>query len=421
MAPPHLTVLAAVLAAAVLPTASQARGPDARLVRLVQAMTLEEKVGQLFVTFAYGDRADTTDPADVAANRALYGVDNAAQLVRRYHVGGVIYFVWSNNVRDPRQIAGLSNGIQRAGLAQRLPLPLLISIDQEGGLVARIGPPATQFPGNMALGAGRRTADALRAAAIAGRELRALGITGDYAPVADVNVNPANPVIGVRSFGADPGLVSRMTVAQVRGYRRAGVTATAKHFPGHGDTDVDSHLELPTVEHSRSRLEEVELRPFKKAIEAGVASIMTAHVLVRELDDSVPATLSPRVIDGLLRRELKYDGVIVTDDLEMKAVAKRWAPGPLAVLAARAGCDLLPVCATHDMQVEALEGLVRAVESGEISWSAMDGACGRVRRLKERFVLPWRDPDPKAARAAAGAAERVALARSIAEQAGMAV
>jgi len=142
---------------------------------------------------------------------------------------------------------------------------------------------------------------------------------------------------------------------------------------------------------------------------------------VRALDEEVPATLSPRVIDGLLRRELKYDGVVVSDDLEMKAVAKRWAPGPLAVLAAKAGCDLLPVCATHDMQVESLEGLVKAVESGEISWKAMDAACGRMRRLKESFLLPWRDPDPKSARAAAGAGERVALARDIAEQAGMAI
>jgi beta-N-acetylhexosaminidase len=144
-------------------------------------------------------------------------------------------------------------------------------------------------------------------------------------------------------------------------------------------------------------------------------------VLVRALDDSVPATLSPRVIDGLLRRELRYEGVIVSDDLEMKAVARHWAPGPSAVLAARAGCDLLPVCATHAMQVEAVEALVRAVESGEISWKSMDDAYARLRRLKERFVLPWSDPDPRAARAAAGAPERVALARSIAERAGMEV
>src|SRR5206468_2504882 len=189
---------------------STARPRNGRLDRLVRAMTLEEKVGQLFVTFVYGESAETTDPVDVAANRAAYGVDDAAQLIRRYHVGGVAYFAWSHNVRDPRQIAELSNGLQRAAMAQRLPIPLLINIDQEGGLVARVGPPATQLPGNMALGAGRRVADARRAATITGRELHAMGITGDYAPDADVNVNPANPVIGVRSFGADPTLAASM-------------------------------------------------------------------------------------------------------------------------------------------------------------------------------------------------------------------
>ena len=341
------------------------------------------------------------------------------KMIHDYGAGSVILF--ARNVASPEQVAELVRELQTEARAARHELPLLVAVDQEGGRVARMRAPWTVWPPLRAVGMQGSEETARKMGEALAVELHACGFRLDFAPVMDVDTNPQNPIIGDRSFGADPDLVGRLGVAMIRGLQENGVAACAKHFPGHGDTDVDSHLELPTVEHSRSRLEDVELRPFKKAIEAGVASIMTAHVLVRELDDSVPATLSPRVIDGLLRRALGYDGVIITDDLEMKAVAKCWPPGPLAVLAAKAGCDLLPVCATHDMQVEALEGLVRAVESSEISWSSMDDACARMRRLKERFVLPWRDPDPKAARAAAGAAERVALARNIADQAGMAV
>jgi len=340
-------------------------------------------------------------------------------MIRDYGAGSVILF--ARNVASPEQVAELVRELQAEARAAGHDLPLLISVDQEGGRVARMRAPWTEWPPLRALGRqgseemARKMGEALAA------ELRACGIRLDFAPVVDVDTNPKNPVIGDRSFGADPNLVGRLGAAMIRGLQGSGVAACAKHFPGHGDTDVDSHLDLPTVEHSRERLEEVELPPFRRAIEAGVASIMTAHVLVRALDEEVPATLSPRVIGGLLRRELNYDGVVVSDDLEMKAVAKRWAPGPLAVLAAKAGCDLLPVCATHDMQVESLEGLVKAVESGEISWKSMDEACARMRRLKERFLLPWSDPDPRAARAAAGAGERVALARQIADQSGMTV
>jgi beta-N-acetylhexosaminidase len=198
------------------------------------------------------------------------------------------------------------------------------------------------------------------------------------------------------------------------------VAASAKHFPGHGDTDVDSHLDLPSVEHSRGRLEDVELHPFRSAIEAGVATIMTAHVVVRELDPEHPATLSRRVITDLLRHEMKFSGVVVSDDLEMKAVARHWSPGPAAMAAAKAGCDILPLCADHDAQVAAIEALIRAVEAEEISWTEMDASLARVRVLKERYLLPYEDPDPRVARAAAGAWDRVALAQEIADRGGRA-
>ncbi len=338
------------------------------------------------------------------------------RMIHDYGAGSVILF--ARNVASPEQVADLVRELQAEARAAGHDLPLLVAVDQEGGRVARMRAPWTEWPPLRALGRQGSEEMARKMGQALAAELHACGIRLDFAPVVDVDTNPQNPVIGDRSFGADPDLVGRLGAAMIRGLQGGGVAACAKHFPGHGDTDVDSHLDLPRVEHPRSRIEEVELPPFRAAIAAGVASIMTAHVLVRALDEELPATLSPRVV-GLLRRELKYEGVIVSDDLEMKAVAKRWAPGPLAVGAAKAGCDLLPVCATHDAQVESLEGLVKAVEAGDIPWKAMDEACARMRRLKETYLLPWRDPDPRAARAAAGAGERVALSREIAQQAGI--
>jgi beta-N-acetylhexosaminidase len=312
-------------------------------------------------------------------------------------------------------VAELVRELQSAARAAGHDLPLLVAVDQEGGRVARLREPWTVWPPLRALGRtgsediARRMGEALAA------ELRECGIRCDFAPVVDVDTNPDNPVIGDRSFGDDAGLVGRLAVAMIRGLQEGGVAACAKHFPGHGDTAIDSHLDLPAVDHSRARLDDVELRPFREAIEAGVATIMTAHVLARELDDTLPATLSPALIDGLLRKEMKFDGVVVSDDLEMKAVADRWSFDRSAALAARAGCDILPVCRTADAQVAAIEGVIRAAESGELAAKAMDDADRRIRRLKERFLLPHRDPDPREARAAAGAAPARAVAQQIAE------
>lgn len=338
-------------------------------------------------------------------------------LLKRHAVGSVILF--ARNVDSPEQVAELVRELQALARAAGQDMPLLIAVDQEGGRVQRLRTPWTVWPPMRAVGRLESEQVAQRVGEALARELAACGIRWDLAPVVDVDSNPRNPVIGDRSFGADPELVGRLGAALIRGLQAEGVAACAKHFPGHGDTDVDSHLDLPAVDHSRGRLDDVELRPFRRAIEADVASVMTAHVLVRELDDRLPATLSPRVVEAILRRELGYDGVVVADDLEMKAVAKHWKPAEAAVLAAQAGCDLIPFGAVADVQLEALEGLIRAVESGAIPWSAMDDALRRIRRLKARYLLPYRDPDPKLARQAAGASERVALAAEIADRAGI--
>lgn len=349
----------------------------------------------------------------------LVASPDAKRLIRDYGVGSVILF--ARNVAEPEQLAELVRELQALARAARHDLPLLVAVDQEGGRVARLRQPWTLWPPARALGRMGSEEHARRMGEALAAELSACGIRLDFAPVVDVDTNPANPVIGDRSFGDDPDLVGRLGAALVRGLQGAGVAACAKHFPGHGDTAVDSHFELPVVEHSRARLEDVELRPFRAAIAAGVASVMTAHVLVPELDPERPATLSPRVLDTLLRRELGFAGVVVSDDLEMKAIAARWGAAEAAVAAARAGCDLLPLCASPDRQIEAIEGLVRACEADEIRFQEMDGSLARLRRLKEQYLLPWSDPDPRQARLAAGAGERVALALEIAERGGIAV
>jgi len=359
------------------------------------------KVGQRFLIGFHGHEASL----------------DVKRMIRDFAVGQVILF--ARNVDSPEQVADLVRELQSAARDAGHDLPLLIGVDQEGGRVARLKEPWTLWPPLRVVGEAGSEDYARRMGAALAAELLACGIRCDFAPVVDVDTNPKNPVIGDRSFGGDPEKVGRLGAAMIRGLQESGVIACAKHFPGHGDTEVDSHLDLPAVDHSLSRLEDVELRPFRSAIEAGVAMVMTAHVLVRELDDQLPATLSPKVIAELLRGRMKYGGVVVADDLEMKALAKRWRPAEIAVLAAQAGCDLLPFSADHGAQVEGIEALIKGLESETIRYADMDDSCTRVRRLKQRFLLPHRDPDPKAARLAAGVGERWALSREIRERAGL--
>ncbi|MEV7252151.1 glycoside hydrolase family 3 protein [Streptomyces cyaneofuscatus] len=369
--------------------ASTNASTDRRLRRIIAGMSLEEKVGQLFVMRVYGHSATDPDQADIDANLKEIGVRTAAELVSTYHVGGIIYFSWAHNTRDPHQIAALSNGIQQAALGERSRVPLLISTDQEHGIVCRVGEPATLLPGAMALGAGGSRSDTRRAAWIAGAELAALGINQNYAPDADVNVNPANPVIGVRSFGSDPQAVAELVAAQVKGYQGAGVAATAKHFPGHGDTSTDSHTGLPVIEHTRQEWEELDAPPFRAAIRARIDSIMTAHIVVPALDPSEdPATLSRPILTGILREELGYDGVVVTDSLGMEGVRTKYGDDRVPVLALLAGVDQL--LNPPNLSV-AWNAVLEAVRGGEISEARVEESVLRILRLKSKLGL-FRDP-----------------------------
>jgi beta-N-acetylhexosaminidase len=412
-----------VLAVAALVLSSlTARAPEAHadpaddwVEATLASMTLEEKVGQLFMTHAYGSSADTQAPADVAANQKLYGVDNAEQLIDKYQPGGIIYFAWTNSVQNPDQIAKLSNGIQDAALAQPSGVPSLVGIDQEGGIVARVGSPATQLPGNMALGAGRSGSDAQTAAAVNGDELAAMGINWNFAPVADVNMDPANPVIGVRSFSEDPGLAATLTAAQTRGYTSTGIAGAAKHFPGHGDTATDSHTGLPVVDHTREEWEQYDRPPFQAAIDAGVPAIMTAHISVPSLDPSGdPATLSKPIMTGILREEMGYDGVVITDALDMAGASATYGNDRVPVLALKAGVDMLLMPPEFDV---AYNAVLDAVKSGELTEERIDTSVRRILTLKHDLGIVD-DPyvEPAAVPAHVGTPDHLATLQAITDR-----
>jgi beta-N-acetylhexosaminidase len=377
-------------------------GKDQNVLRILHKMTLEEKVAQLFVLQVYGTSSDTTAPADVAANQKLYGLDNADQLIAKYHPGGIIYYsVDPPNITSPQQVAHFSNGLQRASMSQRVPIPVTIAADQEqGSVVSRVPAPFTQFPGSQALGAGRTPKDAYTSSKITGQELRAIGINTDYAPDSDVNVNPANPVIGVRSFGSDPALVAKFASEEVDGYQAAGVIPTAKHFPGHGDTATDSHTGVPIINHTKAQWEKLDLPPFKADIAHGVDSIMTAHIIVPALDPSGdPATLSKPILTGILRDQLHYNGVVVTDALGMQGVRDKYGDDRVPVLALKAGVDELLKPPTDNTTGKGLfdlqfNSVLNAVKSGELSESRIDQSVYRILALKLKrglFKHPYVD------------------------------
>ncbi|GAA3829332.1 glycoside hydrolase family 3 protein [Sphaerisporangium flaviroseum] len=389
---------AVVLGAVAAPVVHADAGKDSWILGKIASMSLEEKVGQLFVADVYGESGDTANPADVAANQAMYGPDirNGDALIAKYKLGAVLYFRWANNLNDPVKTAGLSNDLQRAALAQPAKIPLLIATDQEHGAVYRLDEPFTAFPGQMALGATRSAGEALTTGLVTGRELSALGINQDYAPVADVNINPGNPVIGVRSFGENTKLVSDLTRASVRGLQLGGVSASLKHFPGHGDTVTDSHTGVPWIFHTKEQWEQVDAPPFRAGIAAGADMVMTAHVIMPHLQSDCdvatqqgcdPATLDPEIMTGLLRGELGYDGVVVTDSLSMQGVRDKYGDERIPVLALKAGVDLLMIvddtASTISLDV-AYNAVLNAVRSGELTEERIDESVYRVLRLKKQ-------------------------------------
>ncbi len=312
------------------------------------------------------------------------------ELIRR-GVGGVILF--ARNVESAEQVAELTSALKRAAGDR----PLLVSIDQEGGRVARLRAAHgfTELPPMRALGQAGDAGLAFEVGAMLGRELRAVGIDQDYAPVVDVDTNPANPVIGDRSLSRDPAEVGRLGAALAQGLQSVGVAACAKHFPGHGDTAQDSHHDLPRLPHAMDRLQAVELPPFTALARVGVAAVMTAHVIFEPLDAARPATLSPAVM-RLLRDECGFQGCCVSDDLEMKAITAHFGIEVVAPGAVAAGVDQLLVCHSADLQHRCIDLVREAVERGALTRERLGEAKARVDALL-RWAGP--PPDPRAARA----------------------
>lgn len=338
----------------------------ARVQHLLDSLPLRDKIAQLIMPWLLGGY----EPLDGAEMRqALNWVDSLK-------VGGIIISIGS-----PTEIAAKLNALQRAA-----PLPLLIASDLEGGTTFRFSVGGTQFPTQMGIGAGGNELDAYQMGRITALEGRAVGIHLAFAPVADVNSNPNNPIINTRSFGGDPHAVARLVTATIRGIRDHGMFATAKHFPGHGDTETDSHLSLPTITAGWGRFDTLELVPFRAAIAAGVDAVMSAHIALPALDPGQqrPGTLSPPILTGILRDSLHFTGVIATDALSMGAIVKEVGADEAPVLAFLAGSDLLlmPTDAGR-----AIDAMVRAVESGRVSRERVDQSVRKILMMKELLGL----------------------------------
>jgi beta-N-acetylhexosaminidase len=327
-------------------------------------MQLEEKIGQmLMVGFA-----------------GLEAPDYILDWLREGRVGGIVLF--ARNVDNPAQLAQL---VQRLHDAAKY--ALLIGIDQEGGIVARLRQGFCESPGAMALSAAGADGPALteRVDRVLASELRALGINWDFAPAVDIAYNPENPSVGTRSFGADMTRVAALGAAAVRGFQHAGVAACAKHFPGLGSTAIDTHLALPTLDTPTDQLLRQDMLPFRAAIDAGVASIMTTHTIFSALDSQLPATLSPVIIQRLLREELKFDGVVSSDCMEMKALTDNFAPAETAILGALAGLDVIIFSHTRTTQEAVYEGLLAAARAGRVPLSMIDSANRRIAAMKHKY------------------------------------
>lgn len=308
-----------------------------------------------------------------------------AALVREYRIGNVILFKY--NVESAAQLRGLCADIQ-ALVTDATGSPAFITIDQEGGMVTRLPSDAVVTPGNMAIAATGDPRNAYVAAQITARQLKGLGVNFNLAPDLDVNSDPHNPVIGVRSFGDDAREVAEYGAQSVRGYMDGGVLCCGKHFPGHGDTAVDSHLGLPCIDKSLKELQQTELVPFAAAIKAGVPALMSSHILFPQIEpDSVPATMSRRIMTDLLRTELGFDGLILSDCMVMDAIQKHYGT-PSGVLAAmNAGVDIVFVCSNEGLQRASVEELMRAAEAGELNANAMEDSLRRVREAKRRYAF----------------------------------
>jgi beta-N-acetylhexosaminidase len=343
--------------------------PQPWVEKTLAGMTVDEKIGQLIIPATVG----------MFMNQDTDSFKTIRRDITEFHVGGYHMLGEANTLHEPAGVALLINHMQEIAK-----IPLWITADFEGGVGLRYAG-ATRLPRAMAMGATADPEMAYLAGRVAAEEARAMGVHVNFYPVVDVNNNARNPIINIRSFGGDPQLVSKMARAYIRGSQRSGVMATAKHFPGHGDTSTDSHLELPTVDADRARLDQVELPPFRAAIEEGVGGVMSAHIALPRIEtEKLPATLSSKMLTGVLRTEMAFGGVVFTDAMNMQGIVAHYPEGEAAVRAIKAGADVV----LYPPSVEkAFTAIKRAVETGEITVARLDESVRRVLAAKARLGL----------------------------------
>ncbi len=335
----------------------------------IKDLTLDVKIGQMIM----------------AGFPSKYYDHHVNEIIKDKKIGNIILF--ASNIGSIDDIIKLTSNLQK-NIKQHIGIPGFISIDQEGGMVTRIYKGITFFPGNMAFSAANEIKSTFKQGEIEGKELKSIGINMNIAPVMDVNCNPKNPVIGCRSYGDNPKKVAEFGIGLIKGLEQSGVVAVAKHFPGHGDTDVDSHLSLPVVKHDMMRLEKIELIPFKSAIESGVQAIMSAHVLLPEMEPKkIPATLSHKVLTGLLKNKMGFNGLVITDCMEMEAIATYYGSEIASVMAINAGADIICISHTKEIQIRCVDAIKKAVLDGGISEERINQSVEKILEIKNKHNM----------------------------------
>lgn len=333
----------------------------------IASMTLKEKIGQMMIVGLEGYILN----------------EQTKEMIDTYHTGGIL--VLGGNIKETNQLLNLVNSIKRYNLNHSI--PLFFGVDEEGGRVSRVPKEFKSIPSSQHIGEINNEEISFKVGSVLAKKAKAFGFNMNFAPVLDVNSNPNNPVIGDRSFGSDTGIVSSLGIQTMKGIQSENMIPVFKHFPGHGDTSVDSHIGLPLVEHDLNRLQSFELVPFIQAINNEADAVMTAHILLPEVDPDHPATMSKAILTDLLRDQLNFKGVIMTDDMGMGAIIKNYDIGDAAVQAVVAGVDIVMVAHTYDNQVAVMNALYEAVQAGRISEERINESVYRILTLKQKYNI----------------------------------
>ncbi|MCT8977856.1 beta-N-acetylhexosaminidase [Clostridium sp. CX1] len=335
----------------------------------VKGMTLDEKIGQMVIAGVDGYIND----------------EHSSELITKYHVGGFILL--GKNVENTNQVLSLLNSLKKISVESGSKIPLFLGVDQEGGRVDRMPPEFEKLPTNKAIGQINNSAFSYSMGKLLGQEVKAFGYNIDFAPVLDINSNPKNPVIGDRSFGPTSDIVTKLGIETMKGIRSENIIPAVKHFPGHGDTSVDSHTGLPVVNNDLTRLKNFELVPFAEAIKNNVDIIMVAHILFPKIDPKYPSSMSKTIITDVLRNSMKYDGIVITDDMTMGAIANNYNIGEAAVTSVNAGSDIILVCHDFNKETQVINALKAAVQNGTLTQETVDNSVYKILKLKQKYNI----------------------------------